>query len=143
MRTVLFCVDWETENSAIEGGTSILARPPAFLNDVVNLVPARLSALLLLASGGVCRLPTRRGWRTMRQDQGKTASLNAGITISAMSGLLGARLEKPGSYCLGRGMRQPETSDIRRAVRLAEITAVMAAAVTLAFLAARHAAAGL
>ncbi len=125
------------------GRYEYLGKASAILDDVVNLVPARLSALFLLASGGVCRLPTRRAWRIMRQDRGKTESPNAGVTISAMSGLLGARLEKPGSYCLGGCMRQPETSDIRRAVRLAEITGVMAAAVTLAFLAARHVVAGL
>ena len=125
------------------GRYEYLGKASAILDDIVNLVPARLSALLLLASGWVCRLPTRRAWRVMRQDHGKTASPNAGITISAMSGLLGARLEKPGGYCLGRGMRQPETSDIGRAVRLSEMTAAMAAAVTLAFLAARHAVAGL
>ncbi len=125
------------------GRYEYLGKASAILDDIVNLVPARLSALLLLASGWVCRLPTRRAWRVMRQDHGKTASPNAGITISAMSGLLGARLEKPGDYCLGRGMRQPETSDIGRAVRLSEMTAAMAAAVTLAFLAARHAVAGL
>lgn len=125
------------------GRYEYLGKASAILDDFVNLVPARLSALLLLASGGVCRLPTRRAWRIMRQDRGQTASPNAGITIGTMSGLLGARLEKPGSYCLGRGMRQPEAGDIRRAVRLAEITGVMAAGVTLAFLAARHAVAGL
>ena len=125
------------------GQYEYLGKASAILDDVVNLLPARLSALLLLASGWMCRLPLRRAWRIMRRDRGQTASPNAGMTISAMSGLLGARLEKPGGYCLGKGMRQPETSDIQRAVQLAEITGVLAAAVTLAFLAARHAIAGL
>ena len=62
--------------------------------------------------------------------------------MSAMAGLLGARLEKPGHYCLGEGMREPKTEDIGTAIRVAEQTAILGGVVTFGLLAMRHAVAG-
>ena len=42
------------------GPLEYLGKASARLDDVVNLVPARLSALLLLIAGSLCRLPVRR-----------------------------------------------------------------------------------
>ena len=98
------------------GTTEYLGKAAARLDDAVNLIPARVSALLLLASGWLARLPAGRAWRTMRSDRGATASPNAGVTMSAMAGLLGVRLEKPGHYVLGQELREPEPADIDRAV---------------------------
>lgn len=124
------------------GTTEYLGKAAARLDDLTNLLPARLSALLLLASGGLARLPLGRAWRTMRRDGGATASPNAGLTMSAMAGLLGVRLEKPGHYSLGAQMREPEPADIGRAVTIVNRTAVLAVVVSLGLLAARHAITG-
>ena len=99
------------------GNYEYLGKTAARLDDAVNLIPARLSALLLLVSGALGRLPVRRAWSTMLRDHGYTASPNAGLTMSAMAGLLGTRLEKPGHYRLGEGLREPETDDIGTAIR--------------------------
>ncbi len=119
-----------------------LGKAAARLDDAVNLVPARLSALLLLASGALARLPARRGWSIMLRDQGKTASPNAGWTMSAMAGLLGTRLDKPGHYSLGEGLREPESEDIDTEIRVAELTALLGVAAALGLLVVRHAVAG-
>ena len=111
----------------------------AILDDVVNFIPARLSALLLLLGGASTRLAVGRAWSIMLRDRGRTESPNAGVTMSAMSGLVGTRLEKPGHYCLGEGLREPETEDISTAVRVAEGAALLGVAITLGLLAARHA----
>lgn len=124
------------------GTTEYLGKAAARLDDLTNLVPARLSALLLLASGWLARLPAGRAWRTMRRYGGATASPNAGLTMSAMAGLLGVCLEKPGHYRLGQGMRDPEPADIGRAVTIVNRTAVLGVAVSLGVLAARHAITG-
>ena len=108
----------------------------ARLDDLVNLVPARLSALMLLAAG-CCRwvddagdreahagkLSVRRGWRIMRNDHGVAESPNAGWTMSALSGLIGVVLEKRGHYVLGGDLRHPVAADIGTAVRLAYLVA--------------------
>ena len=119
-----------------------LGKAAARLDDLVNLVPARLSALCILLTGAMSRLPARRGRRTMLRDAGRTASPNAGVTMSAMAGLLGTRLEKPEHYRLGDDFREPEASDIGRAVRIADRTAILALALALGLLAARYAIAG-
>ena len=125
------------------GPLEYLGKASARLDDVVNLVPARLSALLLLIAGSLCRLPERRGWQTMLRDQSLTASPNAGWTMSAMAGLLGARLEKVGHYCLGQEMPEPDADDISKAVRIGERAAALALFLALGLLAARHAILGL
>ena len=63
----------------------------ARLDDVANLIPARLSALLLCMAGG-------RGWRMAWRDAGKHASPNAGWPEAAMAGILDVRLAGPVAY---------------------------------------------
>ncbi len=46
------------------GAYEYLGKASARLDDVVNLAPARLSALLLVASGALSRLPVSRGWKS-------------------------------------------------------------------------------
>ena len=63
----------------------------ARLDDVMNLVPARLAGGLIALSGG-------GGWRTMRRDARRHASPNAGWPEAAMAGALGVRLGGSASY---------------------------------------------
>ena len=121
------------------GKYEYLGKASARLDDLVNLAPARLSALLLLVSGALLRLPAGLGYKTMLRDRSLTASPNAGWTMSAMSGLLGNRLEKVGHYCLCRDMPEPDPEGIRKAIQVAELTAILAAIVALGLLAACHA----
>jgi len=80
-----------------------LGKASARLDDLVNLLPARLAALLMLAAGALRRLPARRGSRIALRDRRRTASPNAGWTIGAFAGLLGVALEKAGHYRIGDG----------------------------------------
>jgi adenosylcobinamide-phosphate synthase len=100
------------------GRYEYLGKAPARLDDVANLVPARLAAGALAigaAAGGGGTVGALRGaWR----GRGRTASPNAGWTMGAMAGALGLSLEKPGAYVLGDG-RQPQAEDITRARRVA------------------------
>ena len=121
------------------GRYEYFGKTAARLDDIVNMIPARLSALLLLVSGGFSRLPLARGWRTMMRDRHLTASPNAGWTMGAMAGLLGVRLEKPGHYCLGKGLREPDAEDIGTSMVVARQTAAIGLVATLVVLAARHA----
>ena len=119
------------------GAYEYLGKTSARLDDLVNLVPARVSALLMLLGGAVARQPARRGWRTMIGERSLTASPNAGWTMSAMAGLLGTRLEKPDHYCLGRGFPPPDPRDIGRSVEVIRRTAALALVATLGLLALR------
>ena len=124
------------------GPNEYLGKTAARLDDLVNLIPARLSALLLLVSGAAMRLPVARAWRGMLRDQRITESPNAGWTMGAAAWLLGIELEKPDHYRLGKGLRDPRPRDIAAIVRLAGYTAVFGALLAIGVLAARHAIVG-
>ena len=124
------------------GRYEYLGKASAKLDDIINLVPARLSAVCLLFTGGVCRLPVGQGWHWLLQGRGMTASPNAGWTIGAMSGLLSVTLEKQGYYCIGAGLREPCPEDIGRSVRVGYGVAVIAASLAVGLLVLRGLLAG-
>jgi hypothetical protein len=98
-----------------------LGKASARLDDLVNLIPARLGGLLLVAASGI--LPDQRiagAWRIMWQHHGRTQSPNAGWTMSGMAGALGVQLQKVDpdvGYTLGEPNRPIEPKDITRAVQ--------------------------
>lgn len=75
----------------------------AKLDTIVNYVPARLTALLMILAAVILHKDWRGSWRVLKRDKGKTESPNAGWPMSAMAGALGVQLEKPGFYRLGDG----------------------------------------
>ncbi len=111
-----------------------LGEAAARTDDLLNLIPARLTAL------AVCAAAARHGagaralgqWRL---DAGRTESPNAGHPMAAMAGALGVRIGKRGSYVLGEGLREPSCEDVLRARRLASDAALLAAGALIAALA--------
>jgi adenosylcobinamide-phosphate synthase len=101
-----------------------LGKFAARLDDVLNVVPARLAAGLLLAGAVLLRADAANGWRTMWRDHVRTASPNAGWPMSAMAGALGVRLEKVGHYALGEG-GAPAADAIARSLRVMCAATVM------------------
>jgi adenosylcobinamide-phosphate synthase len=83
------------------GRFEALGKFAARLDDVVNWIPARVTAGLLLLAGTLFRKDVVAGCRILRRDGGKTPSPNAGRPMAVMAGLLGVRLEKRGVYALG------------------------------------------
>lgn len=63
----------------------------ARIDDLANLIPARLSGALICVAGG-------GGWRMLWRDAGKHASPNAGWPEAAMAGALKVRLAGPIAY---------------------------------------------
>jgi adenosylcobinamide-phosphate synthase len=102
-----------------------LGKIPARLDDVVNLVPARLTAGLIVAVALLYRYDVRRTWRIWRRDARQTASPNAGHPMSAMAGTLGVELVKVGHYRLGDGLKPPVQADIARAIAILSGIAVL------------------
>ncbi|MBQ8563304.1 MAG: cobalamin biosynthesis protein, partial [Firmicutes bacterium] len=65
---------------------------PAKIDDVVNFLPSRISALLMLLAGGLMGLDIKNGWRIFHRDRFNHASPNSAQTESVCAGLLGVRL---------------------------------------------------
>jgi adenosylcobinamide-phosphate synthase len=95
-----------------------LGKVAARLDDLLNLVPARLSSGLLLAAGAIWGGTLSTGLAVTLRDHGLTASPNAGWPMSTMAGLLYTRLEKPGHYILGDDLETPDLSAIDHAGQL-------------------------
>ncbi|MEM7024565.1 MAG: adenosylcobinamide-phosphate synthase CbiB [Pseudomonadota bacterium] len=98
----------------------------ARLDDVANLLPARIAALLILAVGAGSGGSPAAGWRAMRRDASKHRSANAGWPETAMAGCLGLRLAGPRRYdgkmvedaWMGDGTPEGTPDHIRRALRI-------------------------
>ncbi|MBI2830389.1 MAG: cobalamin biosynthesis protein CobD [Chloroflexi bacterium] len=116
------------------GKYEYLGKVSARLDDLLNIIPSRIAALLLIGASRVCRLNARRALSTMWREHGKTESPNAGWTMSAMSGALGVRLEKVGHYTLGAGFASPETIHIEKTVVVMWYTAFFSLFLALAIM---------
>ena len=109
---------------------------PAKMDDVMNYIPARLSALLMLAAGALLGMDGRSGWRIFRRDRYNHASPNSAQTESVCAGLLGLRLAGDAWYhgvlhkkpYIGDPVREIVPEDIPRACRLLYGTAVLSLA---------------
>ena len=117
------------------GSYEYLGKTAARLDDLINLVPARLSGVLLVAGSFV--LPGQRGagaWRIMWRDRNRTQSPNAGWAMSGMAGALGVQLEKvspQGGYRLGDSTRPLEPRDITRSIQSMYLVAALGLVVAL------------
>ena len=82
----------------------------ANLDTIVNYVPARLTAVLIVAVAALLGLDYKNAWTIAKRDHAKTPSRNHGWPMAAMAGALRVQLEKPGQYILGE-QTEPLTSD--------------------------------
>jgi adenosylcobinamide-phosphate synthase len=114
------------------GRYEYLGKPAARLDDLLNLLPSRLTALLIIAGAPLFGGQRRRAWRVWLRDAHKTASPNAGHPMAAMAGALGVQLEKAGHYILGDAEKTLTPADIRKAElmvwRLGGLTMLLATA---------------
>ncbi len=115
-------------------------RAAAKFDDVLNYIPARLSAVLMVCAGGLLGMDAKNAWRIYVRDRYQHSSPNSAHTEAAAAGALHIQLagnayyfgklyEKP---TLGDADRPVEYEDIRRANRLLYGTAVLALVVFLA-----------
>lgn len=95
-----------------------LGKIPARWDDVLNLIPARLTAGGLWVAGLWTGKDARNGLHIWRKDHRLTESPNAGHPMSMMAGLLQVELEKKGHYRLGEGQRSASPQDIASSVQI-------------------------
>jgi len=113
---------WGYRTSELEWPGKTAARA----DDLLNLAPARLTALCALLAAG-----QPQAWRVWRRDRRRTSSPNAGHPMAAFAGALGLRLDKRGVYVLNAAGRAPTPADLPRALRLAQRTFLLTVPVLL------------
>lgn len=91
----------------------------ARLDDVANLLPARLGAMLMLPAGAMLGYDAAGGWRVWLRDRYAHKSPNSAQSESVLAGLLGLRLGGP-AYYFGKLVVKPTIGDERRAPQLAD-----------------------
>ena len=99
----------------------------AKLDDVLNLIPARLAGLIIALAAAMSPLANPlRAFATMWRDAGKHKSPNAGWPEGAMAGALGLSLAGPRKYAkhtqdddwIGQGTPKATAPDMERALYL-------------------------
>ena len=106
----------------------------ARLDDVLNWLPSRLAAWLLIAAAPLVGLSGPGAARIWKRDRRKHASPNAAQTEAVMAGALGVRLAGPAVYFgvryekehIGEALRPIEAADVARANRLMYAGSVLA-----------------
>lgn len=145
--------------AVVEGADAVVGSPgvrherfgltAARLDDALNVLPARLAGLLLvLAAPFLSGASLAGAWKTLRQDAGKSASLNMGWPLAAMAGALDLALAGPhrdggvviDEPWIGAGRARALPRDIDRAAVLALVAGLLLALLVALMLVARAAA---
>ena len=112
---------------------SMLGRIPAYLDDVANYIPARISGWLMVVASAFVKMDVKNAAKIYRRDRRNHASPNSAQTEAAMAGALDVQLagnayyfgklyEKP---TIGDAIRPIEVEDIRRSNHLLYATAIL------------------
>lgn len=106
----------------------------ARLDDVANVIPARLSWLLLTLAAVLCREDAGRALRTGWRDRRNHSSPNCAWPEGTVAGALGIRLGGPNDYFgqrvekpwIGDALRDVSNDDIPRTLRLMWVASTLA-----------------
>ncbi len=116
-----------------------LGRCAALFDDVLNYIPARISAWLMIAASGLIGLDMKNAKKVYLRDRYNHASPNSAHTEAVMAGALRVQLAGDAWYFgklhkkkfIGDAYRPVTPEDIRTANRLLYATAVLAVLVCL------------
>ena len=112
-------------------------RAAALTDDAVNFIPARLSALLMIASAALTGQDAANARRIWRRDRRKHASPNSAQTESVVAGALRVALAGDARYfgvwlkkeTIGDSFRPVEPEDVSRTNRMMVVAALLMLAV--------------
>ena len=92
----------------------------AKLDDVMNFLPSRLSALLMIMMARLCGLDAKSAHRIWKRDRRKHASPNSAQTEAVMAGALHVRLAG-NAYYFGKLYEKPTIGDDVRPIEAGDI----------------------
>lgn len=108
-------------------------RAAAKLDDLLNYIPARISAYLMIGAAAIRGLPAKKAWSIYRRDRYNHASPNSAHTEAVTAGALEIQLAGDAYYfgklypkkTIGDNIRPVEIADIKKANELLYITAIL------------------
>ena len=109
-------------------------RAAAHLDDIVNYIPARLSAFLMIGASFIMKLDYRNAWKIFCRDRHNHASPNSAQTEAVAAGALDVMLAGDAYYfgqlyhkkTIGDDIRPVEINDIRVINKLMYVSAWIA-----------------
>ena len=107
----------------------------ARIDDIVNFLPARLTAIIIILAAALAGQHVNREtilvWLRYRSS---LVSVNAGHPISAIAASLYVRLEKPGHYSVNTEAPLPRAEKIPAAVRVVLVAAILYTTIIIAII---------
>ena len=106
----------------------------AKLDDIVNYIPARISAVIMIVAAYITGMDGKNAFRIFRRDRYNHKSPNSAQTEAVMAGALDVQLAGDAWYfgklhkkpTIGDAIRKIEREDIRRSHTLLYMTAILA-----------------
>ena len=95
-------------------------RAAAKLDDAANFIPARMSALAMIAVAPLLKLDGRNAFRIWKRDRRKHASPNSAQTESVAAGALHIELAGPASY-FGKRVEKPTLGENDRPIERKDV----------------------
>ena len=90
----------------------------AVSDTIVNYIPARLTAVLMVVAAAFLGEDYKNAWRIARRDHANTPSRNHGWQMAAMAGALNVQLEKPDQYAVGDDVDELNSEHILRTLKI-------------------------
>lgn len=95
-------------------------RVAAKLDDIANFIPARISAVLMVASAFILGYDAGNAWKIFLRDRYKSTSPNSGQTEAVCAGALGIELLGD-AYYFGKLVKKPSIGDALRDIEPCDI----------------------
>jgi adenosylcobinamide-phosphate synthase len=97
----------------------------ARLDTAANYVPARITAVLMVASARMLGADWKNSLSMLQRDHAKTFSPNAGYPMATMAGALRVKLEKIGHYALGDEQELVSRDKCKFAISIMKLTTLL------------------
>lgn len=98
----------------------LFGRFAAKSDDILNFIPARASAILMILASFILKLDYKNAYKIFKRDRFNHKSPNSGQTESVCAGALGIQLAGPAMY-FGKYMDKPFIGDYKKEVHYEDI----------------------
>jgi adenosylcobinamide-phosphate synthase len=97
----------------------------ANLDNIVNYVPSRFTAVLMIISAAILGYDYKAAWQIAKRDHKRVQSRNHGWQMAAIAGALHIQLEKPGKYTVGDPLEVITPDKILKSLKVRDISIVL------------------
>ena len=97
-----------------------IGRIAAKMDDVVNYIPARISAIMMVLAAFLCGLDWKNGWKIFLRDRYNHSSPNSAQTEAVCAGALDIQLAGDAWY-FGKLYKKPYIGEPIRSIRIEDI----------------------